>query len=228
MKLGRRLKRRLLLGLLTLVIIALLPVVLFGFLPVPASSVMVQYAVGGWFHKRPPIEHQWVGWDHISKNAALAVMASEDQRFPEHHGFDFEAIQKAMAHNEEGGHLRGASTISQQVAKNLFLWQGRSWLRKGLEAGYTVLIEALWTKRRILTVYLNIAEFGEGIYGVQAASRHFFHKDAANLSRREAALLAAVLPSPRRYHVDRPSAYIYGRVGWIERQMSQLGNDYVP
>jgi monofunctional glycosyltransferase len=155
--------------------------------------------------------------------AGLAVIASEDQRFPEHGGFDFKQIEKAMDEAERGGRARGASTISQQVAKNLFLWNGRSYLRKGLEAWYTVLIEALWSKRRILEVYVNIAEFGRGVYGAEAAAQAFFRKPAARLGRGEAARLAAVLPSPKRMRADNPSAYVLRRQAEIERQMQALG-----
>jgi len=167
--------------------------------------------------------HEWRDWNRISKNAALAVVAAEDQQFPAHHGFDFKQIDKALADRERGRRVRGASTISQQVAKNLFLWPGQSWFRKGLEAGLTVLIEFAWPKRRILEVYLNVAEFGRGTWGVQAASRRFFGKDASHLSRAEAALLAAVLPSPKRYRADAPGPYVRKRQAWIQRQMASLG-----
>jgi monofunctional biosynthetic peptidoglycan transglycosylase len=167
--------------------------------------------------------HEWRDWELVSKNAALAVIAAEDQKFPEHHGFDFQQIDKALADRERGRRVRGASTISQQVAKNLFLWPGQSWFRKGLEAGITVLIELAWPKRRILEVYLNVAEFGRGTFGVQAASRRYFGKDAARLSRAEAALLAAVLPAPGRFRVEAPSQYVRRRQAWIQRQMAALG-----
>ena len=173
----------------------------------------------------------------ISPNLPLAVVASEDQNFANHHGFDFNAIEKAQAHNEKMiaraekrgtpvKRLRGASTISQQTAKNLFLWQGigpTRWLRKGLEVWYTALIEALWPKRRILEMYVNVAEFGDGVYGAQAASRRFFGKDASALSAAEAARLAAVLPSPKRYSAARPSAYVQRRAQAIQRQMAGIG-----
>ena len=167
--------------------------------------------------------HEWRDWDRISKHAALAVVAAEDQRFPSHHGFDFKQIDKALQDRERGRRVRGASTISQQVAKNLFLWPGQSWFRKGLEAGLTVLIEAAWPKQRILEVYLNVAEFGRGTWGVQAASRRFFRKDAERLTRAEAALLAAVLPAPKRFRADAPSNYVRRRQAWIQRQMASLG-----
>ncbi len=167
--------------------------------------------------------HRWVGWNRISPYAPLAVIAAEDQRFAVHHGFDVEAIEKAIDEHDRGRRLRGASTISQQVAKNLFLWSGRSFLRKGLEAYFTVLIELTWSKRRILEVYLNNVEFGDGVFGVEAASQRYFHKPAARLRPEDAALLAAVLPNPIRFHVDRPSAYVEQRRQWILEQMTQLG-----
>ena len=167
--------------------------------------------------------HSWVDLDRISPNLALAVVASEDQKFPEHWGFDVPAIEKAYALNQHSHKVHGASTISQQVAKNLFLWSGRSYLRKGLEAYFTVLIEALWPKRRILEVYLNIAEFGYGTYGAEAAAQRFFHKPASRLSRGDAAVLAAVLPSPERFSAVAPSRYVQQRREWILGQMQALG-----
>jgi monofunctional biosynthetic peptidoglycan transglycosylase len=167
--------------------------------------------------------HDWRDWNAISKHAAVAAIAAEDQTFPSHHGFDFKQIDKALQDRERGRRVRGASTISQQVAKNLFLWRGQSWFRKGLGAGLTVLIEACWSKQRILEVYLNVAEFGRGTYGVQAASERYLHKDAKRLSRREAALLAAVLPAPGRFRVQAPSRYVQRRRDWIQRQMVALG-----
>lgn len=181
--------------------------------------------------------YQWQDWSRISPQLPLAVIASEDQRFSSHRGFDLEAIEDARAHNQrqreraqrrgtEVRRLRGASTISQQVARNLFLWQGRGpsrLLRKGVEAWYTVLIEALWPKRRILEVYVNIAEFGDGLYGAQAAARGVFGKDAARLAPAEAARLAAVLPSPKRYSAARPGPYVQRRSAQIQRQMRAIG-----
>lgn len=167
--------------------------------------------------------YEWVPFERISANAAVAVIASEDQTFAEHFGFDLEMIRKAVDHNAKGRRIRGASTITQQVAKNLFLWSGRSYLRKGLEAWFTVWIEVLWPKSRILEVYLNIAEFGRGTYGVEAASRRFFDKPAKRLTRGEAARLAAVLPSPRRLRADRPSPYLQRRTATIEAQMRAIG-----
>ena len=167
--------------------------------------------------------HTWVDLDRISPNLPLAVVASEDQKFPEHWGFDVEAIEKAYALNQHNHKVRGASTISQQVAKNLFLWSGRSYFRKGLEAYFTILIESLWPKRRILEVYLNIAEFGYGTYGAEAAAQRFFHKPAARLTRGDAAVLAAVLPNPQRFSAAAPSRYVQQRREWILGQMQALG-----
>lgn len=167
--------------------------------------------------------YDWVPLEKISPQAALAVIASEDQRFPFHAGFDFESIREAVRDNAKGGKVRGASTLTQQVAKNLFLWKGRSWVRKGLEAGLTGLIELLWPKERILEMYLNIAEFGPGTYGVQAAAQRFYGKDAAHLTRREAATLAAVLPAPKRWRVDAPSPRVQRRRDAIMTQMRLLG-----
>lgn len=150
-------------------------------------------------------------------------MAAEDQNFPEHDGFDFKAIEKARVNNAKGRKVRGASTISQQLAKNLFLWKGRSWVRKGLEVWYTVLIETMWPKERILEVYANVIEYGDGVYGAQAAARTFFRKDAAKLTPSESARLAAVLPSPRKYSVVKPGPYVLRRSRAIERQMRSLG-----
>ena len=203
-------------------------IALFSVLPVPFSAVMLERQVGAWlqgdFHY---VAHSdWVSMDEISPWMGLAVIASEDQKFPQHWGFDVSAIEKALAHNQrQENRVRGASTLSQQTAKNLFLWDGRSWLRKGLEAGLTVGIETVWSKKRILTVYLNIAEFGEGTFGVEAASQRFFHKPASRLSASEAALLAAVLPNPIHFRADAPSGYIRSRQAWILRQMRQLGGD---
>jgi len=159
----------------------------------------------------------------ISPNLALAVVASEDQKFPDHWGFDVEAIEKAYSLNQHSHRVHGASTISQQVAKNLFLWSGRSYVRKAIEAYFTVLIEAAWPKRRILEVYLNIAEFGYGTYGAEAAAERYFHKSAARLTRSDAAVMAAVLPSPQHLLISAPSAYVERRRAWILDQMQALG-----
>ncbi len=168
------------------------------------------------------VRQQWVDWSAISPHMGIAVIASEDQRFTDHWGFDLDSIQDAIEERRSGGRSRGASTISQQVAKNLFLWPGRSWVRKGLEAYVTVLIEIFWPKQRILEVYLNVAQFGDKTFGVGAASRRFFGKRASALSAREAALLAAVLPNPVRMRADHPSPYVRQRARWIQGQMRRL------
>ena len=167
--------------------------------------------------------HRWVDLNQVSPNLPLAVIAAEDQKFPEHWGFDVEAIEKAYELNQHSHRVRGASTISQQVAKNLFLWSGRSYFRKGLEAYFTLLIEACWPKRRILEIYLNAAEFGHGTYGAEAAAQRFFHHSAAKLTRSDAALLAAVLPNPKLFSAAMPSAYIQRRRDEILVQMQALG-----
>ena len=169
------------------------------------------------------VKYRWVDWQHISPYAAVAVVAAEDQRFAEHNGFDVEAIRAALEERMETGRVRGASTITQQVSKNLFLWPAQSWLRKGLEAYFAVLVELVWSKQRILEVYLNIAQFGPSTFGVGAASEQFFSKPAADLSLPQCALLAAVLPNPRRFRVERPSAYVKRRMVWVSRQVEQLG-----
>jgi len=172
------------------------------------------------------LKRDYVGRTSISANAKLAVMASEDQIFPDHDGFDFKSIKKAMAYNEKKpGRVRGASTISQQVAKNVFLWQGRSWVRKGLEVYFTFMIELFWSKQRILEMYLNVAEMGKGIFGIEAASQAYFNKPAKNLTRNEAAMIAACLPNPKKYSVKPPSRYVSIRSRWVLRQMSHLDSD---
>ena len=211
-------------------VLSVLSVLLLRWIPPPASAFMVQRELQAWWTGEPGfrLRHEWVGWEELSPELRIALVAAEDQKFPEHHGFDWDAIESAWRHNREGRRVHGASTISQQTAKNLFLWPGRSWLRKGLEVYFTVLVETLWPKRRILEVYMNVAEFGDGIYGAEAASQAYFRKPAARLSRREAALLAAVLPSPRKLRPDRPSRYLLAAAAWIERQAQQLGGpDYL-
>ncbi len=224
--LKRRLWRRIGCGLLTavwsFVVVSLLIVLALRWLPLPASSVIAQHWIKATW-QGAAFRYDWTPYRDISPHAALAVIAAEDQRFPDHYGFDFVEIQQALADQEEGQTLRGASTLSQQVAKNLFLWSGRGWVRKGLEAWFTVLLELLWSKQRILEVYLNIAEFGEYTFGIEAASRRFLNKPAAELTIGEAARLAAVLPNPLRYQADKASSYVLKRQRWIEQQMRQLG-----
>ena len=181
----------------------------------------------GWMrsetNQSPAYRYQWVPYTEISPNLALAVIAAEDQRFADHHGFDLTEIEQALRDYSQGKRLRGASTISQQVAKNLYLWPGRSPFRKGLEAWFTMWIELLWSKRRILEVYLNIAQFGVLDFGASAASQQFYGKSPANLTAEQAALLAAALPGPALYRVDQPSPYMRQRQQWILNQMRQLG-----
>jgi monofunctional biosynthetic peptidoglycan transglycosylase len=200
-------------------------VLLLRFVPPPTSAFMIERRVSAWRHGEHDfrLRQRWVPWSQMSPLVPLAMVASEDQKFPFHHGFDVAAIQDAIDDADDGGRLRGASTISQQTAKNLFLWGGRNFVRKGLEAYFTVLLETLWPKQRILEVYANIAELGNGIYGVGAASETYFGIPAARVNAQQAALLAATLPNPRRLHADRPSAYVARRAAWIERQMAQLG-----
>ena len=203
-------------------------IALFSVMPVPFSAVMVERQLGAWLSGDfGYVAHSdWVSMDEISPWMGLAVIAAEDQKFPDHWGFDVSAIEKALAHNERNeNRIRGASTLSQQTAKNLFLWDGRSWVRKGLEAGLTLGMETVWSKKRILTVYLNVAEFGDGVFGVEAAAQRYFHKPASRLSLSEAALLAAVLPNPLRFKANAPSGYVRSRQVWIMRQMRQLGGE---
>lgn len=214
---------------LLFVAITTLQVLVLRFVDPPFSAFMVArqfeaVRAGDWDHRSA---YDWRDLDAMAASLPLALVAAEDQRFPEHHGFDLEAIRKARRNNQTGGKVRGASTITQQVAKNLFLWSGRSWLRKGLEAWYAALVELLWPKHRILEVYANVAEFGDGVYGAQAAARTFFGRDAAGLTRSQSARLAAVLPSPRRYSAGHPGPYVQRRTRGIERQMRQLGDGYL-
>ena len=201
-------------------------VLIFRWVPPPGTALMVERKVESWFDGQPiDLQRSWRPWDEISNDLKVAVIAGEDQKFAEHWGFDLSAIRAAFVHNERGGTLRGASTLSQQVAKNLFLWSGRSWLRKGLEAWFTGLIEVLWPKQRILEVYLNSAEWDDGVFGAEAAAQHHFGVSAARLSRQQASQLAAVLPNPRNWSAGRPSAYVSTRAAWIRQQMRQLGGD---
>ena len=201
-------------------------VLVFRVVPLPGTALMVERKVESWFDGKPiDLQRSWQPWDEISDDLKIAVIAGEDQKFSEHWGFDFGAIQAALAHNERGGSIRGASTLSQQVSKNLFLWSGRSWLRKGLEAWFTGLIEILWPKQRILEVYLNSVEWDDGVFGAEAAARHHFGTNAASLSRQQASLLAAVLPNPRAWSAGHPSIYVARRAGWIRQQMGHLGRD---
>jgi monofunctional glycosyltransferase len=192
----------------------------------PTTAFIARARVVAWFDDDPrpfKVRREWRDLSQISPQLQLAVIAAEDQRFPEHSGFDFNQIRKALDEAGNGGRARGASTISQQVAKNLFLWPGHSWVRKGLEAWFTMLIEWLWPKHRILEMYLNVAEFGRGIYGAEAAAQAHFGKGAEKLNKQEAARLAAVLPNPVRMSVTKPGPYVQRRQRQIEAQMTALG-----
>lgn len=172
------------------------------------------------------LKRDYVSWKEISVNAKLSVISSEDQLFADHKGFDWKSIEKAMAYNKKKpNRVRGASTISQQVAKNVFLWQGRSWIRKGLEMYFTFMIELIWGKKRILEMYLNVSEMGTGIFGIEAAAQSYFKKPAVKLTRQESAMIAAGLPNPRRYTVKPVSIYVAAKYPWIMRQMNNLGRD---
>ncbi len=210
--------------LLALVLLLLGSVAIHRFVPPPLTFLMVSRALEG-----EGVSYRWRSLDEISPSLVEAVIASEDSTFCAHHGFDMKAIEKALKANaraeKRGGRVRGGSTISQQTAKNVFLWPGRDWVRKGLEAGYTVLIETLWGKRRVMEVYLNVAEWAPGVYGAEAASRRWFGKSAADLSPREAARLAAILPSPRRYNASSPGPYVRRRAARVQAAMGTVRND---
>jgi monofunctional biosynthetic peptidoglycan transglycosylase len=199
-------------------------VILFKFVPVPYTPLMLTRSIENKMEGKDMVcSHEWVPLDRISRNLQKAVIASEDGRFLTHHGFDFEAIQKAMENNEQGKKLKGGSTISQQTAKNVFLWQGRSYLRKGLEAYFTVLIELIWGKERIMEVYLNSIEMGDGVYGAQAACQYWYRKDATSLTKIQAAGIAAILPNPRKYKATNSSGYINRRKSRIVKHMGYVG-----
>lgn len=206
------------------ILISIFSVIVFRFVPVPLTPLMLircveQKAEG----KDLKLKKKWVPIEEISPQLQLAVVCSEDQNFLNHSGFDFQAIEKAMKHNERSKRKRGASTISQQTAKNLFLWSGRSWIRKGFEVYFTFLIETFWSKKRIMEVYLNIIEMGDGIYGAEAAGKNFFRKNAKDLSSSESALIAAVLPNPIKFSAAQPGRYVTARQHWILIQMSHWG-----
>ncbi len=203
-----------------LMVFSVVLTLLYGYLPIPLTPLMVirateEISSGEW----PRFEKDWVKLENISPRLVQAAIAAEDMRFYEHNGFDWEAIEKARLHNSKGRKIRGASTISQQTAKNVFLWPARSWVRKGIEVWFTALIELFWPKRRIMEVYLNVVEFGDGVYGAEAAARKYFRKPASKLSASEAALMVAVLPNPNRLKIARPSSYVRFRQTLIQRRM---------
>ncbi len=203
-----------------LLLFSIFMVLLYKWLPVPFTPLM---AIRYFENPEEEIRHTWVSREDISQHLQLGVIAGEDQNFVKHNGFDFEAIEKAIEDNQKGKRVRGASTISQQTAKNVFVWPGRNWFRKGLEVYFTFLIETFWSKERILEVYLNSIEMGKGIYGAEAAAKHWFNKSAANLSIYEAAAITAILPNPREYKANPASSYINERKNWIVRQMQNYG-----
>ncbi len=208
--------------------LSIISVIVFKWLPIPMTPLMITRAVENKFDGKEMIcSHDWEPLENISINMQKAVIASEDGNFLTHHGFDFEAIQKAMKDNEKGKKLKGGSTISQQTAKNVFLWQGRSYVRKGLEAYFTVLIELVWGKERIMEVYLNSIEMGDGVYGAEAAAHYWYRKNAADLTKKEAAGIAAILPNPRKFTATNSSSYINRKKGRIVKLMNYVGKlDY--
>jgi monofunctional glycosyltransferase len=206
--------------LLGAIIASNLLVIIYRFVPVPFTPLMIQR----YFEmEEGKIDKTWMPLEKLSPNLPLAVVTSEDQKFEEHFGFDIEAIEKAAKYNDKhkGKKVKGASTISQQTAKNVFLWPNRSWVRKGLEVYFTLLIEVFWSKERIMEVYLNVIEMGPGVYGAEAASHYYFHKPAAALSKSEAALIAAILPNPIRWSAAKPTPYITRKKNWIVRRMGK-------
>ena len=211
---------RLVLGLIT---ISILSVLLLRWINPATSSFMIQRQ---WSDDNVELRYQWTDWEDISPHIKMAAIASEDQAFASHWGIDISSIQKAIVEYERGQDLRGASTITQQVAKNLYLWADQSYIRKGIEAYFAVLIELLWPKQRILEVYLNIVEFGDGIYGVQTAAEHYLNTTPANLTKWQSAFMVTALPAPRRYNLDDPSEYMLERSSWVMRYMDLLGNSY--
>lgn len=205
-------------------ILSILSVIIFKWVPVPFTPLMITRAIEQKLDgKEMTCNHDWVSIDEISPNLQKAVISSEDGNFLKHNGFDFAAMQKAFKNNNRGKKLKGGSTISQQTAKNVFLWQGRSYIRKGLEAYFTVLIELIWGKERIMEVYLNSIEMGDGIYGAQAATQYWYRKDCKSLTKIEAAGIAAILPNPRKYKASNSSSYIEKRKGKISRVMKNVG-----
>ncbi len=225
----RRIATLTLLGLLALAILSGVLVASLRWVNPPTSAFMVRHWVSGWWEgrERPWIHHEWEDLERVAPVVPLAVVAAEDQRFPSHGGFDLVELKNAWRDYRAGGRLRGASTLSQQVAKNLFLWPGKSLVRKAIEAWFTWLIELTWPKQRILEIYLNVAQFGPSTFGVSAAAWRYFHRPAVALTKKEASMLAAVLPNPERYRLDNPSSYVLKRAAWVRKQMSQLGPGYL-
>jgi monofunctional biosynthetic peptidoglycan transglycosylase len=205
-------------------VISIFSTIVFRWVPIPFTPLMILRNIEQWsVGKSATFEHKWVSMDKISPNLVKAVIVSEDQKFMEHFGFDMEAMEKAYEGNKKGKKIKGGSTITQQTAKNVFLWPQRSYVRKAFEVYFSFLIEVFWSKERILEVYLNSIEMGNGVYGAEAASQHWFRKPAVKLSIYEAASIAAILPNPRKYKATRSSRYVEGRKSWIVRQMGYFG-----
>lgn len=227
MSMLRALSRRLIKLLLWSSAVSVLLVLVLRWVPPPFTALMVERKIESWTGGESiDLQRCWRPWKVLPDDLKMAVIAAEDQKFADHWGFDIAAIRAAFAHNERGGSLRGASTLSQQVAKNLFLWSGRSWVRKGFEVWFTAWIELLWPKQRILEVYLNSVEWGNGVFGAEAAAQHHFGKGAAYLSTAQASQLAAVLPNPREWSAGRPGPHVRRRASWIRQQMRQLGGSH--
>jgi monofunctional biosynthetic peptidoglycan transglycosylase len=221
---GRRIFNLLLKGVYYFLIVSIGSVVIFKFVPIPITITMIDQKIDALFSEgSSELYYDWVSYDEMSKEIPIALVAAEDQKFPDHFGFDVAAIKKAYNNNQKGKKLRGGSTISQQTAKNVFCWQSRGYVRKGLETYFTFLIEVIWGKKRILEVYANVAEMGKLTFGVEAASQKFYGKPATKLSRKEAARLAAVLPSPKKWSAAKPGPYVSRRTSAIARGIRQLG-----
>lgn len=221
-KLQRLFIRYFLLFIGVFIVLSIIVVVPFRWLNPPITMVMIdRYVYSN--NDNFQLKQTWLSWNKLPKQVALAVITSEDQLFPLHSGFDIDSIMKSLRNSNNGNQLRGASTISQQVARNVYLWTGRSWVRKGLEAWFTLLIELIWGKQRILEVYLNIAEWGEGVFGIEAASLYYFGQSAKRLTPMQSALLASCLPSPLRFNPAKPSPQIRARAIWNLKQQKRLG-----
>ncbi len=204
--------------------LSILSVIFFRFVPVPFTFLMIQRCFIQAFHgEKIKMKKDWVSLDEMSPNIVYAVVAAEDQNFTHHFGFDFDAIKRAQKLNKKGKRIRGASTITMQTAKNVFLWPGRTYIRKGFEAYFTLLLEVFWSKERIVEVYLNVAEMGNGIYGVEAASMTYYGKHASKLTKSQAAMIATILPNPRKRNPSKPSGYMLKRQGWTLKQMNRIG-----
>lgn len=222
--LARKAWKWLYLGVLGFIFASVISTIIFRWVPIPFTPLMIIRCGQQLFNGKPlKLVKDWEPLENISPNLQLAVVVCEDQEYLNHFGFNIEAMKKAIRSNQRGKKLRGGSTISQQTAKNVFLWTGRNYIRKGLEVYFTLLIETFWDKERIMEVYLNVAEMGEGLYGAQAASIHYFGKDASKLKKSEAARLAVILPSPRRYNAARPGPYVQRRTDWALDQMRMWG-----